>query len=174
MKKQAAEAAAATSAAGDKDGGDGSTDASKVEGSTSILGVGGKAVGGGKQRVGVQRTAGELRIQKDITELDGGSVAETGKFFASLISLFDSSTLPHLFSNKFFTLSAFYRDLLSLNTVCSISLFLFVLYRVPQPERPHQLQCDCEAVARILVRGALRVQLLRDERLPTQTPQSGV
>ena len=81
MKKQAAEAAAATSAAGDKDGGDGSTDASKVEGSTSILGVGGKAVGGGKQRVGVQRTAGELRIQKDITELDGGSVAETGKFF---------------------------------------------------------------------------------------------
>tara|TARA_A100001035_G_C27495895_1_gene369731 strand:+ start:277 stop:594 length:318 start_codon:yes stop_codon:yes gene_type:complete len=82
MKKQAVEAAATTASAGTNvldeatagagNGGDGGP-------TTSILGVGGKAVGGGKQRVGVQRTAGELRIQKDITELDGGSVAETGK-----------------------------------------------------------------------------------------------
>jgi hypothetical protein len=81
MKKQAAEAAAPTVLDGATAKASGPTKSSESEGgtTTSILGVGGKAIGGGKKRVGVQRTAGELRIQKDITELDGGSVAETGK-----------------------------------------------------------------------------------------------
>ena len=42
----------------------------------SILGIGGQALNRTKKSSGTQRTAGELRIQKDITELDGGSVAE--------------------------------------------------------------------------------------------------
>lgn len=75
MKKKAAEATASTASAA-TDASVFAEGASSEAGSTSILGVGGKSVGGGKQKVGVQRTAGELRIQKDITELDGGSVAE--------------------------------------------------------------------------------------------------
>lgn len=87
MKKQAAEASATANGLA---GATAETTGSGIEGessegseggpTTSILGVGGKAIGVGKQRVGVQRTAGELRIQKDITELDAGTVAETGRF----------------------------------------------------------------------------------------------
>ena len=87
MKKQAAEAAAATVLDGATAEASETAMSGDFEGgpTTSILGVGGKAVGGGRKRVGVQRTAGELRIQKDITELDGGSVAETGKSKSRII-----------------------------------------------------------------------------------------
>ena len=95
MKKQAAEAAAATVLDGATAQASEPAESGELEGdpTTSILGIGGKAVGGGKKRVGVQRTAGELRIQKDITELDGGSVAETGK---------NKSRIIHRYARSFY------------------------------------------------------------------------
>jgi len=46
------------------------------EGGLSLLGIGGKQIKGGAKKVGKKRTPGEIRIQKDIAELDGGTVAK--------------------------------------------------------------------------------------------------
>ena len=80
QKKAAAEAAAKEESdnpekvsADAKDGG-GPNAASA--GGASILGIGGQALARTKKSSGVQRTSGELRIQKDISDLDCGSVAE--------------------------------------------------------------------------------------------------
>jgi ubiquitin-conjugating enzyme E2 M len=76
QKKAAAEAAAKESAemAVEKVS---SSDAKEEGPSASILGIGGQAVKRTKKSSGVQRTAGELRIQNDIAELDCGTSAET-------------------------------------------------------------------------------------------------
>eukprot|EP00598_Pedospumella_elongata_P002152 CAMPEP_0184968032 /NCGR_PEP_ID=MMETSP1098-20130426/1207_1 /TAXON_ID=89044 /ORGANISM="Spumella elongata, Strain CCAP 955/1" /LENGTH=220 /DNA_ID=CAMNT_0027489583 /DNA_START=77 /DNA_END=739 /DNA_ORIENTATION=- len=45
-------------------------------GGLSLLGIGGKQIKSGAKKAGKKRTPGEIRIQKDIAELDGGSVAQ--------------------------------------------------------------------------------------------------
>mmetsp|Transcript_24889 Transcript_24889/g.41475 ORF Transcript_24889/g.41475 Transcript_24889/m.41475 type:complete len:228 (-) Transcript_24889:470-1153(-) len=42
----------------------------------SLLGIGGKQIKSGAGKKGKKRTPGEIRIQKDIAELDGGAVAQ--------------------------------------------------------------------------------------------------
>jgi ubiquitin-conjugating enzyme E2 M len=85
-EKAAAEAAAAAENGGDKmvegTGGEKESADTETEGQTesnnasSILGIGGQAVTKKKKSSGPQRTSGELRIQRDIAELDCGTVAE--------------------------------------------------------------------------------------------------
>mmetsp|Transcript_25799 Transcript_25799/g.51722 ORF Transcript_25799/g.51722 Transcript_25799/m.51722 type:complete len:223 (+) Transcript_25799:35-703(+) len=45
-------------------------------GGLSLLGIGGKQIKAGAKKAGKKRTPGEIRIQKDISDLDGGSVAQ--------------------------------------------------------------------------------------------------
>jgi len=83
IKKKAEETKAAAEAAGAKEDGAGSTSAMDVDGAAgakpeavSLLGIGGVGKSEKKGTGGRKRTPGEIRIQKDITELDGGKAAE--------------------------------------------------------------------------------------------------
>lgn len=75
---EAAEAAAASastsSAAGATEGSEEKAEAKS--GSVSLLGIGGVKKAEGASTGGRKRSPGEIRIQKDITELDGGKAAE--------------------------------------------------------------------------------------------------
>lgn len=88
IKKKNAEAAAAAAAAeaavteaagGDskKGEGEGKEMDSEAPGVISVLGIGGKQIKSAvPKKATKKRTPGEIRIQKDIAELDGGSVAK--------------------------------------------------------------------------------------------------
>ncbi|CAM9510765.1 unnamed protein product, partial [Phaeothamnion confervicola] len=84
LKKKAEEKAAeeAAAAAIDK-GGASADDGAQANGGDDsgggeikLLGIGGRRAKKDKKATGVRTTPGEIRIQKDIAELDGGSVAE--------------------------------------------------------------------------------------------------
>jgi len=73
--KAAEESAASTEAAAPAEGGEEAAAADGSEGKVSLLGIGGKKV----NKAGAatkKKTPGEIRIQKDIAELDGGDVAK--------------------------------------------------------------------------------------------------
>ncbi|GMH52078.1 hypothetical protein TrVE_jg3808 [Triparma verrucosa] len=93
-KKTEEESGTATPSTTDTDSNDGSspmqTDDSKK---VSLLGgIGGKKVGGGEKKK--KRTPGEIRIQKDIAELDGGSVATITFPSANTLTTFCVSVTP--------------------------------------------------------------------------------
>ena len=82
-KKQAeakaaeAEEAAAAAAAPESADGAGAPATEGAEGKVSLLGIGGKKVSkAATGPTGKKKTPGEIRIQKDIAELDGGDVAQ--------------------------------------------------------------------------------------------------
>lgn len=52
------------------------TEDCKEEGGLSLLGIGGKQIKGGVKKAGKKRNPGEIRIQKDIADLDGGKAAQ--------------------------------------------------------------------------------------------------
>ena len=72
----AAEEAAAAAAAPESADGAGAPATEGAEGKVSLLGIGGKKVSkAATGTTGKKKTPGEIRIQKDIAELDGGDVA---------------------------------------------------------------------------------------------------
>ncbi|GMH79219.1 hypothetical protein TL16_g08072, partial [Triparma laevis f. inornata] len=93
--KAESESASTTPATTDTDSADGASpmvtedDDKKV----SLLGgIGGRKVGGGEKKK--KRTPGEIRIQKDIAELDGGSVATISFPNANSLTAFNVSVTP--------------------------------------------------------------------------------
>lgn len=93
-KKAAAEAAKAAAESGSKDESNANTDASSKPQKVSLLGVGGKKKKEGSNKQGKKRTAGEIRIQKDIAELDAGNAATVDFPSANDLTKFNVSVTP--------------------------------------------------------------------------------